>query len=225
MKKKTFLTICSIILLSASVEKSSAQVPIVSVITGLIKKVVQALDLEIQRLQTQTIWLQNAQKTLENTMSELDLDGIRDWVQKQKDLFREYYGELWQVKQIISDYDKVKKIIQRQEQILAGYKKVIALFQQDKNFSPQELDYMQGVYSGILDQSLKNIDQLMLVVNAFTTQMTDGERINIIDQAALSMEKNYQDLKQFSNQNIELSLQRAAENDDLETVKKLYGLE
>ena len=34
-------------------------------------------------------------------------------------------------------------------------------------------EYMSEVYTGMLGESVKAIDQLLLVVNAFTTQMTD----------------------------------------------------
>jgi len=201
-----------------------AQIPIISVITTLAKKVINAFDLEVENLQNQTIWLQDAQKELENAMAQLQLDGITNWVQQTKDLYSEYYQELSLVKQIIADYDKVKTIIQLQSKIVSEYKSAYALFQQDKNFSSSEITYMYNVYSGIIDASIKNLDQALLVVNDFVTQMSDGSRMNIIDGAAKGMQKNYNDLKQFNNQNVQLSLQRAYENNNLSTVKQLYGL-
>jgi hypothetical protein len=69
------------------------------------------------------------------------------------------------------------------------------------------------------------VDQVLLVVNAFVTQMTDSKRIDIIISAERGIEKNYNDLRQFNNQNILLSLQRASDDSDARTVKKLYGLE
>jgi hypothetical protein len=197
---------------------------IISIVRTAIKKVIEAADLEVQKIQNQTIWLQDAQKTLENTMSELQLNDITDWVQKIKDLYSDYYQELWEVKQIISDYDKVKTIVQTQERILSEYNKAYSLFQQDKHFTASELSYMGQVYSGIIDESLKNLDQLLLVVNAFVTQMSDEKRLDIINSAARGMQKNYNDLKLFDNQNIQLSIQRSGGSADLETVKKLYGL-
>jgi len=222
MKRK----ICIILFfLSVFVNQSDAQVTeIISIIKAAITKVVKAVDLEVQRMQTQTIWLQNAQKELENTMSQLKLDEITEWVQKQKDLYAEYYQELSEVKQIISDYDKVKNIIQLQSRIVSEYQSAYALFRQDKHFSASEIDYMYKVYSGILDESLKNVDQVLLVVNAFITQMSDGERMNIINNAEKGMQMNYDDLRKFNSQNLQLSIQRAGDNDDVETVKKLYGL-
>jgi hypothetical protein len=222
MKKKIILlAICSC---SISFHVDAQVTEIISIIKAAITKVIKAVDLEVQRMQTQTIWLQNAQKELENTMSKLKLDEISDWVQKQKDLYEEYYNELWQVKQVIADYDKVKRIVSMQERIVSEYQSAYALFRQDKNFSPAEINYMYSVYSGILSESLKNVEQVLLVVNAFVTQMSDAERISIINNAAAGIQKNYNDLKQFNSQNIQLSVQRATENNDVGTVRKLYGL-
>src|SRR5580698_6477653 len=101
MKKIFFLiTICFCLSISCG-----AQIPIISVITTLAKKILNAIDLEVENLQNQTVWLQDAQKEVENAMAKLQLDGITDWVQKQKNLYAEYYQELSLVKQIISDYD------------------------------------------------------------------------------------------------------------------------
>ena len=202
-----------------------AQLPdIVSVIRQAIIEVIKAVDLEVQRLQTQTIWLQNAQKALENSMSKLHLDEITSWVQQQKDLYQQYYQELATVKQIIADYEKVKQIISLQARIVSEYNHAMNLFRQDKNFSPAEISSMASVYSGILDQSLKNVQQVLQVVNAFVTTMSDGQRLSIIDGAAIAIRKNYDDLRQFNRQNIALSLQRASENNDINSVKQLYGL-
>jgi hypothetical protein len=204
--------------------QSHAQIPVISVITTLVKKVINAIDLEVENLQNQTIWLQDAQKTLENAMAQLQLDGITGWVQQTKDLYSEYYQELSTVKQVIADYDKVKQIISLQENIISEYNSAYSKFKQDKNFTSSEITYMYNVYSGILNESLNNVNQVLLVVNAFVTQMSDAGRMNIINNAAANMQKNYKDLKQFNNQNIQISLQRSYENNDYQTVKQLYGL-
>ena len=221
IKKVIILVICIV----SFTKSSDAQgIDIISIIQAGVTKVIKAVDLKIQRLQTQTIWLQNAQKEIENVMTKLKLDEISDWVQKQKDLYQEYYNELWQVKQVISDYDKVKNIIALQSKIISEYNSAYALFKQDKNFSAAEISWMYKVYSGIINESVKNVEQAMLVVNAFVTQMSDGERIKILNNANTGMQKNYDDLRQFNAQNIQLSLQRASENNDVGTVKALYGL-
>lgn len=84
---------------------------------------------------------------------------------------------------------------------------------------------MGTVYAGIIDESVKNLDQLFLVVNSFKTQMTDAKRLEIIDGAANKIEKNYEDLKMFNNESVLLSLQRGKSARDISAVKELYGLD
>ena len=40
------------------------------IVTTVVKKVLMAIDLEVQRMQNKTIWLQNAQRELENVLSQ-----------------------------------------------------------------------------------------------------------------------------------------------------------
>jgi hypothetical protein len=224
MKRKMCVGLVCVVLLGIPAQ-SKAQDPILEVIKAAVVKAIKAVDLQIQRLQNATIWLQNAQKTVENAMSKLKLDEISDWVQKQKDLYQNYFDELWRIKSAVATYHKVKEIIQLQAQIVSDYKKAFALFRQDKNFTPEEIERMYLTYTGILDASVKNIDQLFLVVNAFATQMTDFQRMEIINKAAASIEQTKVTLDQYNEQNKFVSIQRAIAKGDIEVVKKLYGLE
>jgi ATP-dependent 26S proteasome regulatory subunit len=204
--------------------QSQAQFPITEIIRQAIKKVIIEVDLKIQKLQNKTIWLQDAQKAIENTMSKLRLDEIKNWVDKQRTLYADYFTELRKVRTVLSYFQRVRDIIDQQVQIVKEYRASWTLFKQDKNFTADELDYMKNVYTGLLDESGKNVDQLFLVVDAFVTQMTDAKRLEIINTVAGKVEQNLMDLKEFNEQNKIISLQRAAEKNDIEYVKKLYGL-
>lgn len=203
---------------------SQAQFPIAEIIKAGIKKVIIAVDLKIQKLQNKTIWLQNAQKTLENSMSKLKLTEIGEWVEKQRKLYGDYFKELWKVKAALAYYHRVMDIIEDQMAMVAEYKSAWAVFRQDKNFTVDELNYMADIYTGMMNESLKSLDQLFIVVNAFTTQMSDAKRMEIINTAANSIEEGFLDLKEFNNQNKLISIQRAAAKGEIEYVKRLYGL-
>jgi hypothetical protein len=224
MKKVVAMTglICCFMLMP--IQKIEAQIPVLEIIKQGIKKVIKAVDLKIQRLQNKTIWLQNTQKTLENTMSKLKLDEISDWVEKQRKLYSDYFDELWKVKATLIYYHRVKEITEGQVQMVGEYKAAWALFRQDKNFTADELDYIHNIYTGMFDESLKSIDQLFLVINAFATQMSDAKRLEIINTVTDNLEQQFMDLKDFNNQNKMISLQRASEKGEIEYVKKLYGL-
>lgn len=224
MKKLLAIVCLGLCCMLLPIQEAKAQIPIYDIIKAAVKKVIKAVDLQVQRLQNKTIWLQNTQKTLENKMSQLKLDEIKNWVEKQRKLYDDYFQELWKVKAALAYYQRVKDIIQRQVQMVNEYKGAWALFRQDKNFTADELDYMFNIYSGMLDESLKGIDQLFLVVNAFKTQMGDAKRLEIINTVSDNLEQQFMDLKEFNNQNKMISLQRSAEKGDIEYVKRLYGL-
>ena len=207
------------------VKQTQAQINVASIIKEGVKKVIMAIDLKIQRLQNKTIWLQNAQKAIENTMSKLKLDEITGWVQKQKELYQNYFDELRKVKAVISYYYRIREVTSKQLQLVAAYKKAVALFKQDKHFTSNEINYMTSVYSGILDESVKNLDQILLVITSFSTQMDDAKRLEIIDASADAIEQNYMDLIQFNQQNISLSLDRSKDLSEINQVRVLYGLQ
>ncbi|HRG92560.1 MAG TPA: conjugal transfer protein TraI, partial [Chitinophagaceae bacterium] len=146
------------------------------------------------------------------------------WVERQRKLYDDYFQELRKVKNALTYYHRIKDIIENQLAMVKEYKGAWALFRQDRNFTADELEYMSEVYTGILGESVKAIDQLLMVVNAFTTQMSDAARMKIINTAADEMEKGFMDLKEFNNQNKLISLQRAAAKGEIEYVKRLYGL-
>ncbi|RYJ44306.1 conjugal transfer protein TraI [Flavobacterium beibuense] len=198
--------------------------PIFGIIKAAVKAAIKAIDLRIQRLQNKTIWLQNAQKEIENTLSKLKLNEISDWTQRQQDLYKEYYDELMQVKSVISTYQRVRDITEKQARLVDQYQRAWALFQQDTHFSDDEIEYMQKVYSGILGESLSDMDQVFMILESFSTQMSDARRLDMINAAADRIDRNYDDLTRFNRQNILLSLQRAKTQRDVDWVRRLYGL-
>jgi len=214
-----------VVLLVSLPAKADAQIAIAEVIKAGVKKVIKAVDLKVQRLQNETIWLQNAQKAIENTLSKLKLSEIADWTTRQKELYGKYFDELARVKSAITYYQRIKDITQRQADLVAEYRKAKGLFAADSHFRPDELLYMDEVFSGILDASLKNIDQLLLVVNSFKVQMDDAKRLEIIESVAVKTDQVYFDLKSFNTRQIKLSMTRAREAGDLGIIKKLYEID
>ena len=206
------------------IQKAKAQFVIGEVIKLTVTKVIKAIDLKVQRMQNKTIWLQNAQKVIENQMSKTRLTEISGWTEQQKQLYSNYYTELGNIKATISKYQRIKDITLKQAALVSEYKQAWSLFRQDSHFNPQELSYMQQVYSGILDASVKNLDEIMLVVSPAKTQMTDEQRLELINKASDHLDENYNDLHQFNNQGIQLSLQRSKDLSDTQSIKKLYGI-
>jgi len=226
MKKyMVILPISAVTLFVALPQGADAQIVVSQVLGETVGKVIRAIDLEVQRLQNQTIWLQNAQKTLENQLSKLKLAEISDWSQKQKDLFSSYYSELWDIKTAIAYYSRLTDLTQKQVALVNSYNQAWALLKADKHFSADELAYMERVYSGILQASVSDLDQLLAVVHAGKTQMPDAKRLELVNKAADHMDSNYNDLEAFNEQNQLLSIQRASDENEVLTLKKYYGIQ
>jgi hypothetical protein len=215
-------TLC--ITLTPPAQEAQGAIAIAKIIKEAVKKVIKAVDLMIQRLQNKTIWLQNAQKVLENKLSELKLNEIAEWTEKYRKLYEEYYDELWKVKNILASYQRVRQIMDRQVRVVDEYTKAWKLVRQDDHFTEEELDYIYKVYQGILKESVTNLDQLVLVTNSFKTQMTDAQRLLIIIEAADRIEQNLMDLLAFNSNVYQVSASRARSQSEIERVKKMYGL-
>ncbi|MGJ1269713.1 conjugal transfer protein TraI [Sphingobacterium spiritivorum] len=226
MKKylKIMLLVMTLSIASAPCNEAKAQDAITEVIKQGIKRVIRAVDLRIQRLQNKTIWLQNAQKTIENTLSKLKLNEISQWTERQRTQYQKYYEELAKVKALITYYQRIRSVTEKQAAMIGEYNRAWRLIRTDTNFTIDELDYMAKVYNGILSGSIENIDQITVIIRSFTTKMSDAKRIALINEAADRIDANYDDLRRFNSQNMILSLQRAKSAREVETVKRLYGI-
>ena len=225
MKRNNLILLIALCcLLATALQPARAQDPITEVIKAGVTKVIVAVDLQVQRLQNETIWLQNAQKVLENKLTELRLSEIADWSEQQRALYAGYFEELWQVKAVLAQYQQVRDIVQTQAALVEEYKRAYRLFRQDPNLTPEELDFLLQVYSGLLHESLTHLDQLLLAVSGNTTQMRDGARLELIQQAAAGIAQTYQHLRAFNADTIRLSLQRARERHNLQQIQALYNL-
>lgn len=223
MKKIWLITILATMFLVVAPPQQSHAI-IWTVVKAAAKKVIKAIDLQIQRMQNKTIWLQNAQKTLENTLTKLKLDEISDWTEKQEQQYRKYYDELAQVKSVITCYQCIRDITKKQLRLVDEYKRAWSLIGQDDHFTADEIMYMEKVYRGILDESLNNIDQIGFILKSFATKISDAKRLELINNAADRVDTNYTDLIRFNQQNLILSLQRSKSKNDVRALKKLYGL-
>lgn len=218
MKQFIYTLLVTGLFLTAPVFRSQAQ------ITEIITQIIVAADVAVQKVQNATINLQNIQKELENELSQLKLGEIGDWEQKIKDLYSDYYQELWQVKTAISYFKGITGIVAQQGQLVTEYKQAYALIQQDPHFTPTELSYIYKVYTGIISESVKSLDEIVTLLTSFSLQMSDAARLRIINQASTDIQRETSDLRNFNNQAIQISLQRSQSQTELTNVMNLYGL-
>lgn len=94
---------------------------------------------------------------------------------------------------MLTYYHRIKEITQQQIALVKDYHTAWKGVQQDGHFTTDEVRYIGQVYTGIINASLKNLDEVALVINSFITQMTDAKRLEIINHAAGAMQTNLDD--------------------------------
>ncbi|MDF2190510.1 conjugal transfer protein TraI [Paraflavitalea sp. CAU 1676] len=201
--------------------RSFSQDIIIEAIKEAAKKVIRAIDLKVQREQNRTIDLQNIQKKLENLLTKLKLEEIAEWTNRQKEIYQEYFDELWRMKSVLAYYSQLKDITSTQKQLLSEYKRAYGIVIKDPHFSSNEREYIIGVYSNILEASLNDVNDIISIMNSFTVQMSDADRLKMINETANSMEKHLSALRSFNERNLVLSLQRGNAKQQLESLKKI----
>ena len=202
-----------------------AQIPIIDIIGTLAKKVVVAIDLKVQELQTETIELQAAEKQLENSMEDTELGDIIGWVRGEEQLYASYYQELWQVKAVIGAYKRVAGMLDKESQIAREYQQMSAALKVDKHLTAAEVEAMGASLSAIVTDAVNYLGQIQLVIQSFVTQMPDEGRLRIIDQAGRSVDQNYTAMQGLYQSGVLLSLNRARDANDVAAVKALWGIQ
>lgn len=124
----------------------------------------------------------------------------------------------------IRNYKRIPFIIDYQKLLLKEYQRAYNRFKQDPNFKLDELEYLANVYSFLFDASLRNIDELMMIITSTKLSMSDDERMQAIDRIFFDMEDKLIFLRTFNNNTQLLAVQRARSRNDVETMRKLYGI-
>jgi hypothetical protein len=150
---------------------------------------------------------------------------IKNIAQGNYTLHQLFIDGLMAVNPSIRNYKRIPFIIEYQQLLLQEYKRAYYRFKQDPNFKVEEMEYLVNVYAFLVDASLRNIDELFLIITATKLSMSDDERMQAIDRIFYDMEDKLLFLKTFNNSTQLLAIQRARARNDAETMRKLYGID
>ena len=132
---------------------------------------------------------------------------------------------LMAVNPTIRNYKRIPYIIDYQRLLLAEYKNAYERFKNDPHFTPQEIEYLANVYNYLFMASLRNIDDLVMIITATKLRMSDAERMQAIDRIFYDMEGKLVFLRTFNNSTQLLAIQRARAANDMRAINHLYGLD
>ncbi|PUZ28587.1 hypothetical protein DCC81_03645 [Chitinophaga parva] len=130
---------------------------------------------------------------------------------------------LYLVSPQVRKYHRVADIIDAEATILKEYKGTFGKIKSSGAFSSDQLGYLQGIYNNVLDGSLKNIDDLTMILTDSQMRMSDDERLSAIDRIYANMQKHLVFLRDFNRQTSVAASQTLKERSDLQSINNLYN--
>lgn len=149
---------------------------------------------------------------------------IKDISEGNFSLHKVFLDGLYAVNPAVRDYKRIPYIIQYQKFLVKEYKRAFNRFKNDPNLTVREVKYLANVYSYLFKQSLRNLDELLMIITAAKLRMSDEERLRAIDRIYYDLENKVVFLKFFNSTTQWLAMQRARDNHDVITLQKLYGV-
>jgi hypothetical protein len=147
---------------------------------------------------------------------------VKDIAEGNFSLHEVFLDGLMLVSPQVRRYRKIGDVVSMQADLVSEYKSAFKRFSTGGNFSVSELEYLGKVYSQLLDQSLDNLDQLVMVITAGKLRMSDEERLRVIDRVFSEVEDKLVFLRSFNRETGLLNLQRAREKAELSVMTGFY---
>lgn len=149
---------------------------------------------------------------------------VKDLSQGNFTLHNTFLDGLEQVSPAVRKYKRISHIFNYQLRIAIEYKAAYAHFKEEDCFTIQELEYLGKVYSNLFNESLKNLEELTIVITAKKLRMSDDERLQAIDRIYATVVDQYSFLNEFNNNTALLALQRKSEQAEIKMSRLLNGI-
>lgn len=149
---------------------------------------------------------------------------VKDMSQGNFSLHKTFLDALMQVSPAVKNYKRLGEIVNFQILLVKESRNGLSRFSKSGNFNEKELKYFESVYGNLLNLSLRNLDELTMVVTADKLRMSDDERLEAVDNIFIEMQDKLLFVRDFNASSNILLLQRAKEKNDVLATKGLQQL-
>ena len=149
---------------------------------------------------------------------------VKDLSKGNFSLHETFLDALMQISPTVRKYKRVGDIIHYQVLLVKEYKAAFNRFRNSGNFNPEEIAYLEKVYSKLFKESIRNLDELNSVISANTLRMSDDERLAAIDKVYADMQDKLSFLRNFNNNTSVLGIQRTKERNDINSMRSIYKI-
>jgi len=183
---------------------------------------VQQLLLDVQKLSE----LKSILSEMKSGYETLDRDysAIRDVAEGNFNLHKVFLDGLLAVSPVVKNYQRAADILNIQGNLVSKYRSAWNYFQQKPGFRPEEILLIGQVYSGLLWDSIQDLNDLGTVVTDGTIRASDAERMRQIDVIYNNMSARIAFFDRFTNSTALLLEQRTGAFQEARTVQNLHGI-
>ncbi len=130
-----------------------------------------------------------------------------------------FFGSLQSVNPMVAKYSKIAVIISDQVSIVSEFKSLIQKISSSGKLTNSEIQYVQSVYTNMINECTKSLNALIAVTTDGTFEMNDDERIKRIDGIYDDMEDKYAFSQSFCTKTNQIYLLRTDEANEFGLLK------
>jgi hypothetical protein len=149
---------------------------------------------------------------------------IKDISEGNFTLHKDFLDGLLAVSPVVQKYRRIADITSYQLRIVKGCKTALHQFKQDKHFTPDEIEHLGKVYSNLLNEGIKCLDELAMIITSGKLRMSDDERLQAIDKIYGKIVEQFSFLQDLNNSTAILSVQREKDQQELDISRKVNGI-
>jgi hypothetical protein len=149
---------------------------------------------------------------------------IRDIAKGNFNLHAGFLDALLAISPAVRSDPRITVIIDSEYSIVSGYQAANTRWTTVGVFTGQELDYIIGTYSALLQRCLRSIEELTMILTADQLRMSDAERMQAIGRIDANTRAQLAMMQELDNTLSLQAAQRLREAGDIITLKALYDL-
>ena len=149
---------------------------------------------------------------------------IRDIVKDNFNLHEAFLDALWVLSPAVRGDPRLEEIINTEYRIVAAYRAATGRLGTQPVWTTQELGYITGTFSSLLQRSLQVVEELTMITTDNELRMSDAQRFAALGRIDTEIKSELGFLERFD---AELSIEasrRGQESNDINTLKSIYGL-
>ena len=180
------------------------------------------VKLYLQQIAANKVLIEHIQKGYK--VARTGLTFIGNVKQGEFDLHHQFFTALEEVNPVI------KKLGRTSETLLLGFSTIRFIDQAqhtsngNNGLTEAELKLLHQVFAKLKENTLFDVEELLKTITSYTYTMTDGERLQQIENIFNKLQKTYATTHQVINDTNILVQQRLNETEDIKTTRSLHGL-